>query len=148
VFSASLSTYTISHGSDKPSSGPDLLLSYHDNDHYNSVRLSKPPRLPAPIRTFVKPDSAASAGRRIDVVESLGTHAAESSLDAKNASRVTDKLTRHALCDCGSGKRNRQCCHAPGRRKQKNVSSTARGSDISARDSDDDMDGTFRILRI
>jgi hypothetical protein len=40
VFSSSLAAFTIHHEHKKGSSGPDLLLSYHDNDHYNSVRLS------------------------------------------------------------------------------------------------------------
>jgi len=35
VFSIT-AAYTIDH--DKNSSGPDLMVSYHDNDHYNSVR--------------------------------------------------------------------------------------------------------------
>lgn len=33
-----------------------MLLSYHDNDHYNSVRLTRPAKHTAPIRTFVKSD--------------------------------------------------------------------------------------------
>ena len=37
VFSANLSALNICHGA-KSASGPDLLLSYHDNDHYSSVR--------------------------------------------------------------------------------------------------------------
>jgi hypothetical protein len=36
VFSATLAAFTIDHG-ESESSGPDLLVSFHDNDHYNSV---------------------------------------------------------------------------------------------------------------
>lgn len=56
VFSSNLAALTIEDGSGKPPAGPDLLVSYHDNDHYNSVREKsrggKPP--PPPIRTFAK----------------------------------------------------------------------------------------------
>lgn len=40
VFSAhaNMSAMSISHGDESSSSGPDLLVSYHDNDHYSSVR--------------------------------------------------------------------------------------------------------------
>jgi hypothetical protein len=39
VFSL-VAAYTIEHGENK-STGPDLMISYHDNDHYNSLRDSK-----------------------------------------------------------------------------------------------------------
>jgi SEC-C motif len=155
VFSASLSAYTISHGSEKPSSGPDLLLSYHDNDHYNSVRLTTPPRLPPPIRTFVRPDSLATNG--VDETKARARSSdmspfppAAASLEAQrdtNAPLATRQLTRHAVCPCGSGKRYRKCCYASERREL-NVSSTALGSDFLVQDVEDDIDGTFRILRI
>jgi hypothetical protein len=38
VFSAPLAALTIVCGEGVKTSGPDLQLSYHDNDHYNSVR--------------------------------------------------------------------------------------------------------------
>ena len=54
VFSSNLAAMNIDYDSDKPSHGPELLLSYHDNDHYNSVRdntwANKPP---LPKKTFV-----------------------------------------------------------------------------------------------
>jgi OTU-like cysteine protease/SEC-C motif len=34
---------------------PDILLSFHENDHYNSVRDSRNGRPPPPIKTYVKP---------------------------------------------------------------------------------------------
>jgi hypothetical protein len=42
VFSSVGAAFTIEHGPEK-SSGPDLIVSYHDNDHYNSVRNSASP---------------------------------------------------------------------------------------------------------
>ena len=46
VFSIS-AAYTISHGEEKQG-GPDLMVSYHDNDHYNSLRGASMKRPPAP----------------------------------------------------------------------------------------------------
>jgi hypothetical protein len=46
VFSSNLASLTIHHEHKKGSTGPDLLLSFHDNDHYNSVRLSSRSKLP------------------------------------------------------------------------------------------------------
>ncbi|KAL7578165.1 hypothetical protein ACA910_012603 [Epithemia clementina (nom. ined.)] len=62
VYAALLAAFTIDHGQpNKESAGPDLLLSYHDNDHYNSVRdntgKGKPP---PPIKTFVKQGASIS----------------------------------------------------------------------------------------
>ena len=53
VFSANLDAYTVEHGSSALSAGPDLLVSYHDNDHYNSVRRATGSKPPPPIKTYV-----------------------------------------------------------------------------------------------
>ena len=59
VFSSNLAAMNIDYDSDKPPGGLELLVSYHDNDHYNSVRDNsrggKPP--PPPIRTYEKQES-------------------------------------------------------------------------------------------
>ena len=61
AYSASLAAFTIDHGhANKPPAGPDLLVSYHDNDHYNSVRENSKGKPPPPIKTFVKPGAAES----------------------------------------------------------------------------------------
>jgi OTU domain-containing protein 3 len=52
VYSANLSAFTIEHGSEKESAGPDLMVTFHDNDHYNSVRLNHGSKPPPPIKTF------------------------------------------------------------------------------------------------
>ena len=52
MFSANLDAYTVEHGSSAKSAGPDLLVSYHDNDHYNSVRCSSGGKPPPPIKTY------------------------------------------------------------------------------------------------
>lgn len=47
-----LDILTIEHGSNKKASGPDLQLSYHDSDHYNSVRLSNATKPSRPIKMY------------------------------------------------------------------------------------------------
>lgn len=54
VFSATLAALTIDHDG-KESSGPEIHLSFHDNDHYNSVRdeniqVKPPPRKNKPTQ--------------------------------------------------------------------------------------------------
>lgn len=60
VYSSSLAAFTIHHDSGSDSAGPDLLLSYHDNDHYNSVRMNNISKVPMSVpRT-----SSESSGRK------------------------------------------------------------------------------------
>jgi SEC-C motif len=61
VFSTTLAAFTIDHGESK-SLGPDLLVSYHDNDHYNSVRDRKCPPKPAAQNEKKMPSRKASNG--------------------------------------------------------------------------------------
>jgi hypothetical protein len=49
VFSASLAAFTID-SSEPEKEGTDLLLSFHDNDHYNSVRKKNSPPKPVSSR--------------------------------------------------------------------------------------------------
>jgi OTU domain-containing protein 3 len=60
VYSANLSAFTIEHGSDKQSAGPDLMVTFHDNDHYNSVRLNNGSKPPPPIKTFQQLENLSS----------------------------------------------------------------------------------------
>ena len=55
VYSTRLGKVTIEHESSKGSSGPDLLLSYHDNEHYNSIRVCSVTKPPPPIKYYVSP---------------------------------------------------------------------------------------------
>ena len=47
---SSMAAYTIDHG-EKESDGPDMLVSFHDSDHYNSVRDKNRPSKPATHET-------------------------------------------------------------------------------------------------
>uniref|UniRef100_A0A7S4AAF6 OTU domain-containing protein n=1 Tax=Pseudo-nitzschia australis TaxID=44445 RepID=A0A7S4AAF6_9STRA len=51
VYSETLDAFTVDHGESK-SMGPDLLVSYHDNDHYNSVRNKLHPPKPSFIENL------------------------------------------------------------------------------------------------
>jgi hypothetical protein len=70
AFSAALSAFTIDHG-ESESSGPDLLVSFHDNDHYNSVRDEKvPPKAPAKrkaTKSKLKADKSEEDGKKADM---------------------------------------------------------------------------------
>lgn len=176
VFSANLAVLTVPHGTDKPSSGPEILLSYHDNDHYNSVRLTRPPKLVAPIRTFVKADQESSSGERDDKQEATmnvdypdqdtaGMKFRSAKTSGQNDSATVPpgpsgdaqkdetvpiarrQLTRNAKCPCNSGKKYRRCCYATERQKLK-VANTPLGLDRIVGDVDDDVDGHFRVLHI
>ena len=50
VFSANMAAVTFDHG-ESESTGPDLLVSFHNNEHYNSVRsMDEPNSKPPPQR--------------------------------------------------------------------------------------------------
>jgi hypothetical protein len=135
AFSAALSAFTIDHGESK-SSGPDLLVSFHDNDHYNSVRDEKvPPKPPAKrkaTKSKLKADKSEEDGKKVEKVEYYGkngelsekqdictTISMSSSMsdlsvtdtDKPNAKAVKPPK-KNAPCPCGSGKRYKKCCLA------------------------------------
>lgn len=149
VFSAVLSAYTIEP--DKKSDGPDLLVSYHDNDHYNSVRDNKAPHRSPPKRTNRKPsnDKDGSDG----TATSVSTSSSLSEISSPSESRATAKvpIDKKAVCPCGSGQRYKKCClakekHAARLNKMKKVESRGR-NDESENDSPETM-GSFHLLKI
>jgi hypothetical protein len=95
VFTPDLALYTIEHGSDKKSAGPDLLLSYHDNDHYNSVRNSRASKPPPPIKTYsVDPGQQDSA----DVPDSTSAVTADETADAIDNEMELDRASPTDTC--------------------------------------------------
>lgn len=86
----SLSAMTIEHGC-KNSSGDDLHVSFHDNDHYNSVHFCSQPRV-----------SVHETDDAIEVIKERSPHSAK------------------AACPCGSGKRYKKCCRARSKHRQSN----------------------------
>ena len=142
VFSARLDAYTIEHGSSKKSAGPDLLVTYHDNDHYNSVRSSAGGKPPPPIKTYIVDDddpmaiddSAEKDDKDAEMLvtaeEENGITAATNNNSTESNGAVGDTLAstttnnnnavagppqqqkKNSPCHCGSGLRYKKCCLA------------------------------------
>ena len=163
MFSATLSAYSIEPGDGK-ASGPDLLVSFHDNDHYNSVRDEKSPPQPPEKRIKKKsreldrktPQKELSLGS--DTTSTTMTTTASSSSDTNISTgshsipdfgcKQTNKTTKKRTdCPCGSGQRYRKCCRA----KEK---LSARLGQIKVEAPEDErkeeiaMIGNFRVLQI
>jgi hypothetical protein len=155
-----LSAYTIEPGDEKPN-GPDILVSFHDNDHYNSVRDEKSPPKPPPRRNISK---GVLSRRRQSREQSSDTTVATSTTTVSTESDMSVEvklstemdnlhLTKHikksAPCPCGSGQRYKKCCH--GKDKLASRLEKLRGGPA-----DEDtkvnqeviMKGNFRVLQI
>lgn len=123
VFSASLSAYSIEPGDEKPN-GPDILVSFHDNDHYNSVRDEKCPPKPPPKHNSHKgvlsrrrqtrdqaSDTTTATSTTTVCTESDMSVEVKLSTEVENLS-LTKPIKKSAPCPCGSGQRYKKCCHA------------------------------------
>jgi hypothetical protein len=152
VFSAILSAYSIEPGEEKPS-GPDLLVSFHDNDHYNSVRDEKSPPKPPPKRNNLKAktrDCKTPENESWQVSDSTATTASDTSTDNKSvpdvgASQTKTPSKKSAPCPCGSGLRYKKCCHA----KEKHAARLGKLNMESPEDENEvAMVGNFRVLQI
>ena len=140
VFSAAVA-YTIEHGA-KNSAAPDLMVSYHDNDHYNSLRGSKAKKPPPPVKMM---PARVQTSKSVSVESSDTAHTEEESClssDAKDETTNDDKAEQPSEgtdpttinksgkrkckkggpCPCGSGKTFRKCC----RDKEKKEKAAAR----------------------
>mmetsp|Transcript_32719 Transcript_32719/g.47341 ORF Transcript_32719/g.47341 Transcript_32719/m.47341 type:complete len:302 (-) Transcript_32719:401-1306(-) len=99
---------------------PPLLVSYHENDHYNSCRSlhdDKPS-----TRTPTKSSSKSAASQKVS-----------------NEAKKAERKKRNELCDCGSGAKYRKCCGSKAA-KNKNTNSDDKGKE-------EIVDG-FKVLRI
>ena len=158
VFSANLSAMNIGHGQEKKSSGPDLLLSYHDNDHYSSVRAaaSKASKSKGDGEEKIEDDNCEQkVGKKLKSPKKdheKGARVSPDEPDAKSPKKTkqsTSKPKKNAPCHCGSGKRYKNCCSSAEKRLQK-----GKGSDDSvkenekAKDETYEMNGNFRVLQI
>lgn len=162
VFSATLSAYSIEPGDEKPS-GPDILVSFHDNDHYNSVRNDKsPPKAPPKLnkqKKVLSPSREPSEGLS-DITATTATTTTTSStvsdvsLD-RNSETNSDKILpkksakKSSPCPCGSGQRYKKCCHA----KEKHNSRLEKFKekilgDDKKLEQEVVMKGNFRVLQI
>jgi OTU-like cysteine protease/SEC-C motif len=153
VFSAALSAYTIEP--DKEPTGPDLLLSFHDNDHYNSVRDVASPHPPV---KYCKPKSTrldrsqpeASLPERTTTAASSVSEACSTT---KGNSIAKIPANKKGVCPCGSGQRYRKCCLAKEKhaaRLDKMRLSESQDHDLhrTAEREETKMIGSFLVLKI
>ena len=128
VFSAELAAFTIPHADAGNPLGSDLMLSYHDNDHYNSVRSNVP----------VPASNTSTQSNRDD-----GDDAASSEKEKKKAVKRSDP------CICGSGFTYKKCCFGKdkneARLQKKNGSRKETLPDV---DEDDSVEQGFRVMAI
>ncbi len=87
IFSSS-GAYNIGIGDEKPS-GPDILLSFHENSHYNSV------------------DSVDEDSLHESPVDQEG---AETKINESAEKINRPVLKKNDLCHCGSGRKYKKCC--------------------------------------
>jgi SEC-C motif len=146
----------IGHGEEK-SSGPDLLLSYHDNDHYSSVRDATASKAKPKVNGDEKLDSEDSkTGKKPKSPTKSGKSNENDSQSNENAKNQSDTQPlppkKNDLCPCGSGKKFKRCCWTAAR--QETRVRKGKGSDDSVsktQESNDDsfeMNGNFRVLTI
>jgi len=126
VFTAQ-QAFSIDCGSEK-TKGPDLMLSYHDNDHYNSVH-------------NIQPDSE-------NDLEASSRCNGDMPVDQS-------KPKRNEPCYCGSGKKFKNCCLNGQRPKlDRKVKNKHKRGDASTNDSTKKqsqvnvLEGDFKVLKI
>jgi uncharacterized protein YchJ len=149
VYSASLSAFTIDHNC-PTTSGKDLLLSFHDGDHYNSVRtkdVGKPHRIKEQQKITINPKATKALSPNIKGMKELSMN------DGKGGGEVasTKSIKRNAPCLCGSGLRYKKCCFAKDRAVKKRLASGKNSSPEKYDDNDNDeiqMKGNFRAVPI
>jgi hypothetical protein len=116
----------------------DLLLSYHDNDHYNSVHV---------INDKSKTDeqlNESSTATQQDDIETKGGTSSSMALSVK----PTRKPRKGADCPCGSGIKYKKCCAAKGKSSAKSTKFKESNNEESEDEKKDDVSDQFRVLTI
>jgi len=158
VYSETMAAFTIDHGAKKPM-GSDLLVSYHDNDHYNSVR-DKLHR-PTPSKNVMPRSSPRSTTRdndnhrrqRESDIDTVTTCLSKSQINADSPQKY---IKRSAPCPCGSGFRYKKCCLAKQKQTKRNERLKRRDdpegesfSDAASQDeTSQDNNNMFRVVAI
>jgi hypothetical protein len=165
VFSASLAAFTIDHG-EKESAGPDMLISFHDNAHYNSVRDKKSLPKQASSNSDKGKEKGTQQKKKVNG-SSESTKTNDTAISARNSmSELTmncaatdekparDTQLKSAPCPCGSGQRYKKCCgskkHAARVQKLKEGSANEGSAKEEGRiptEEEVNMNG-FRVLQI
>jgi hypothetical protein len=106
--------YTIEHGASK-CLGSELMVSYHDNDHYNSVRDARvkgPP--PPPVKSigsnYFCPHSKCAVSPISKDTISIQTKQIGLEQGRKANKQRAEGFVKRGICSCGSGKPARKCC--------------------------------------
>ena len=150
VFSADLAAFTIPHGGSgkKKPAGPDMLLSYHDNDHYNSIRdnsVNKPPIIQKKDEAYGMVDDNES-NETVDDSTNQSSTADKASNAYSNAIKPRKRpVKKSAPCPCGSGLRYKKCCWNKEKHGKKNGDVVDPPSD---KEEAEILNGGFRVLAI
>ena len=112
----------------------DLLLSYHDNDHYNSVHS---------ITDKSNEHSKACEISKID--DNSTTDVPSSSIPL---SKNSPKPRKGADCPCGSGIKYKKCCATRDKSLARVAKLKEKGVDITEDEKKDDANHEFKVLTI
>lgn len=124
VFSAEQAAFTIPHADKGSPLGPDLLLSYHDSDHYNSVRSNlkaSVPKISAPVH--------------------------RNSDDVVSDKEKKKTVKRSDPCTCGSGMTYKKCCFSKENTETRRQKQTKNNKDTSS-DTGDSLEENFKVMAI
>lgn len=163
VFSTE-NAFTIEHGQ-SDSGGPDIMVSYHGAEHYNSVRSTSAKKPPPPTKTtYAKKKLLAvteSEGDETEVVVENAEEIMEIDHEEKEDTKLAplSKLPKkNDPCPCGSGLRYKKCCLVIDKSKlriqkwRKAINGSANSDENPMEGGNDEservMDGTFRVLKI
>lgn len=124
VFSAELAAFTIPHADTGSPLGSDLLLSYHDNDHYNSVRSN----------VTVSASNTSSQ---------LSGNGGDASLEKEKKKTVK----RGDPCTCGSGITYKKCCLDKEKNEARLQKKNSRKKETLP-DVEDPLEQNFRVMAI
>jgi hypothetical protein len=168
VFASGMSAFAVGPGDDKKPSQPPVLLSFHENEHYNSVRDCAVGKPPPPIKTFEKSEKSADEMEELvdaetdtddeDFKEDGDEVAGAPQLDngdmeseSHESTRSQKVVKKSAPCPCGSGQRYKKCCwakekHADRLRKLPIDKRTTKS--LPSSDEDEEPAGSFRVMKI
>ena len=150
--------YNISLDDDEGTNAPNMLLSYHDNMHYNSVHDSKS----KVYRELSENDKNNSSSINEDISKNYEetTNKTGTAMKNNHVGMQTSKQhipKRNDLCSCGSGLRYKKCCLTREKSKirlekyrQKHGINVVQGDDKDSNniESTNELDGGFAVLNI
>ena len=116
----------------------DLLLSYHENDHYNSVHS---------IQDKSKTGNQSNDNNGSTNKDSKTNDSTSSSmaLSMKSSSR---KPRKGADCPCGSGIKYKKCCAAKEKSKARAAKIREKNGEVTEDEKKDELDDGFKVLTI